>query len=297
MKKLYAHWCYSDNCGDALNPYLLHKLSGCKIVYCNYKNPNFIQELRYFIREITHLRIPNINKVIPPFFYRKKNVILAIGSILDRSLPNYHIWGAGYMNKFEHAKGGKIYAVRGYYSAKKLEHEGFPFCTTYGDPALLLPIIYNPHVEKKYQYGIIPHMKDYLTISKKYPKEKIINLINKNVEDVIFQILQCKYILSTSLHGIIIAHAYGIPALWIKNGDINTDGIKFYDYFSSVDIPKYTGNFNMDNFIDKSYEELPVSIKELMLPKKSISEIQKKLIRVCPFEILPSIKSKVENNI
>ena len=32
---ILAHWCYSSNFGDALNPYLLNKLSGKKVKYSN----------------------------------------------------------------------------------------------------------------------------------------------------------------------------------------------------------------------------------------------------------------------
>ncbi|MGR4508289.1 hypothetical protein [Escherichia coli] len=47
------------------------------------------------------------------------------------------------MNQHERAKGGILYAVRGRYSAeKKLHSEGFEYCDVWGDPALLLPIVY-----------------------------------------------------------------------------------------------------------------------------------------------------------
>lgn len=290
MKKLYAHWCYTNNCGDALNPYILHKLSGCKVVYCNYKSPNYIKEIRITIKGLLSGKKTDLNRLVHPFFRRKKDVILAIGSILDRSLPNFKIWGAGYMNEFEHADGGTLYAVRGYYSAAKLHKEGFPLCKTYGDPALLLPIIYKPNIKKIYKYGIIPHLKEYNKIKECYPDENVINLNNQNVETVINHIIECEYIISTSLHGIIIAHAYGIPAIWIKMGDINTDGIKFKDYFSSVNIPIYNGNYTIDTFINTSYIDIAPAIKKYMLPRKSILDIQRALIKVCPFEVLPQFK-------
>lgn len=296
MRKIYAHWCYTDNCGDALNPYILEKLSGCKVVFCNYKTPNYITEFKNIIKCLLSRKRIDYNRLVPPFLRRKKDVILAIGSILDRSLPNFKIWGAGYMNEFEHADGGTLYAVRGYYSAIKLQKEGFPLCKTYGDPALLLPLVYKPHVKKIYKYGIIPHLKEYSKIKDCYPKENIINLNNTNVEIVINNILKCEYIISSSLHGIIIAHAYGIPAIWIKLGDINTDGIKFKDYFSSVNIPIYNGNYTIDEFINTSYIEIDPIIKKCMLPRIPILDIQRALIKVCPFEILPKIKETINLN-
>lgn len=293
MKKIYAHWCYCDNFGDALNPYLLYKLSGCKVIYCNYANPILKNEIKRLFKDIIRLRKPDLNLLIPPRFRKKEKIILAIGSILDRSLPNFHIWGAGYMNKFEKAKGGKLYAVRGPYSAEKLHDEGFPLCNTYGDPALLLPLVYNPLIQKKYECGIIPHLKEYEYFKNRFSTMKIINLRNENIEETINQILSCKYIISTSLHGIIVAHAYDIPALWIKKGNIDTDGIKFKDYFASVGIPIYSGKFDIDELLSKSYDQLPEKLKGLMLPHISISKIQRNLISVCPFEISPMIKERI----
>ena len=71
-------------------------------------------------------------------------VDLAIGSILSRSRQNYLVWGGGYMDASEKGLGGKYLAVRGPYSAEKLEAEGYPRCNVYGDPALLLPLVYTP---------------------------------------------------------------------------------------------------------------------------------------------------------
>lgn len=101
--------------------------------------------------------------------------------------------------------------------------------------------------------------------------------------------------MSTSLHGIIVAHAYGIPALWIKRGYIFTDGLKFNDYFASVEIPLYDGSkYNLEDIVCKSFHELSSEIRSLMLPHKSVIELQRDLLRVAPFEVKQSILDKVQ---
>jgi hypothetical protein len=45
---------------------------------------------------------------------------------------------------------------------------------------------------------------------------------------------QCDVIITSSLHALITAHAYGIPAAWVIFSDAPLgDGIKFHDYFAS----------------------------------------------------------------
>jgi pyruvyltransferase len=50
------------------------------------------------------------------------------------------------------------------------------------------------------------------------------------------QIKQCRKIISSSLHGLIIAEAYGIPTEWRDwGGGVIGDGWKFFDYYSATD--------------------------------------------------------------
>lgn len=90
-KYILAHWCYSGNFGDALNPYLLEKLSGMKVKYCNSFKPDYKVELWQMIKTLLHLHRYNFRLLLPPEDTRP--VVLAIGSILSRSRQNYLVWG------------------------------------------------------------------------------------------------------------------------------------------------------------------------------------------------------------
>jgi pyruvyltransferase len=62
------------------------------------------------------------------------------------------------------------------------------------------------------------------------------------------QIHECEYILSSSLHGIIIADSYGIPAYHIELSDKIIGGQwKFKDYYESVKRPYGTINISSMN--------------------------------------------------
>lgn len=287
---IYAFWWYEENFGDALTPYLLKRLSGKKVIYTCWHRPYFKVEAKRLFNNITHFKKYDFRRLCWPI--KNKPVVIGVGSILWLSLPNYQIWGSGFLRAKDTFKGGKIYAVRGKYTAKKLIDLGYPECNVYGDPALLLPLIYKPN-KKKEGVGIVPHYTEYEDFKKKYPVHKIINLNTYNIEKTIDEICSCDYILSTSLHGVIVAHAYGIPALWIKYKQLASDDFKYKDYFSSVEIPEYDGGqFDIDQLIITPYCDYPDDIKRLMLPKKEIiHKIQRGLIAAAPFSILEKYKN------
>lgn len=287
--KIYAFWWYEENFGDALTPYLIKKLSGKHVVYSCWHRPYFKVEAKRLFYSITQFKKYDFRRLCWPI--KDKPVVLGVGSILWLSLPNYHIWGSGFLRANDRFKGGKLYAVRGKYSAKKLVKMGYPECKVYGDPALLLPLIYKPQ-KKEGGGGIIPHYTEYEDFKKNYPDNKIINLNTYNIEKTIDEICSCDYILSTSLHGVIVAHAYGIPALWVKKKQLATDDFKYKDYFSSVKLPEYDGaQFDIDTLIRTPYADYPEDIKRLMLPQLDIiSKLQRGLITVAPFYILEKYK-------
>jgi len=58
-----------------------------------------------------------------------------------------------------------------------------------------------------------------------------------DVETVIDNIRKCKKTLSSSLHGIIMSHAYGINCAWIKFSNyVFGDDVKFLDYSYSLNL-------------------------------------------------------------
>mgnify|MGYP000288702261 CR=1 FL=1 len=58
--------------------------------------------------------------------------------------------------------------------------------------------------------------------------------VNPHDLNVAKEITKCRSIISSSLHGIIAAHAYNIPAAWVNFGIMKGDGIKFEDHYLSL---------------------------------------------------------------
>ncbi len=247
------------NFGDNLTPYLIEKLTD--------KKPYLVNRYCY-----------------------KKHYLMA-GSILSEANKNSIIFGTGIMVKNEKIKKPKkILAVRGPLTRKRLIELGYICPEVYGDPALLLPLVYKPKVTEQYKIGVVPHYVDYNQVQNQIGNNDdflIINVFNP-VEKVIDDINKCEKTISSSLHGLIVSHAYNKPSLWVKFSDnLAGDSTKFYDYLYSVNIKPYNP-LDLRSHIPQPQEIEEKINKELDIakPKSStIQGIQKNLMDLWPLAI------------
>lgn len=289
-KKIKLVYWNEPNFGDMLSPYIVEKLSGKKTAYKSY-NIGGINTIKRFIKLILTFDFKRITSILFPW---EKN-LLAIGSILSKGNRHSVVWGSGFISEDDSFNGGRILAVRGKYTNEKLKRMGFQGTSIWGDPALLIPILINPVPNKINLIGIIPHWSEVDFFLNRYSNQyKIIDLRTREIEGTIAQITSCQYILSTSLHGLIVSHAYGIPALWIKKQTLHDDDIKFKDYLSSVDIQVYEGFKNIEEilFSRQSCLEFFSQHKNKSLPNLDVKIIQEKLLDIAPFSIVKNIKEK-----
>lgn len=282
------YWKYIPNLGDLLSPFIIAKLSNRNILYKRpwYGWKPYFKELK---RIVIHRQWLDWQDFTHPF----EKVVVGVGSILHYANYNSIIWGSGFMNDHEstQAKRDNIKAVRGWLTANKVG------CTTVGDPALLMPLLLpQSAVDKTFEIGFIPHYIELDDFSGRiYPNlnsivrdnSTVINLRTIDIEKTISQICKCRLILSSSLHGLILAHAYGIPALWVRKPQSNIDPFKYWDYFSSVNLPQYDGFENYEDFIP-NLEEIQTVFsqnQDKSLPDPQIiTTLQKGLINVFPFK-------------
>lgn len=246
------------------------------------KNRNWGDELNYYF-------LQNIfeNRMVE---YKKTNTTnySFIGSIITNKYVNNNtvIWGAGVQEIKEQLveKPAKVCAVRGPLTRKYLLDNGVKCPEIYGDPSLLLPYYYYPVVEKKYKIGFIPHwssINDGKAIE--FASRKDVHMIKMagytNWKYIINEILSCECIVSESLHGIIMAEAYGIPNIW---ADVTLDGrydFKFHDFFQSMKADRESSmKITRDTTTDEIYRELDF-YKQGQLPDMS------KLLSACPVPI------------
>jgi pyruvyltransferase len=214
-------WCgiRHRNWGDDLNYYFIHLISGRPVVF--YHNFWLAKKLHF-------------------------TNYLCIGTLLDA--VNYSnketiVWGSGVSGQDRDlVLPAKILSVRGEKTREFLYDRNIDCPEVYGDPALLLPRYYKPKKSScQHRLGIIPHVMDL-------SNEFLLNIIEKNVNDVVLIDLQnyrqwteiidlicsCEYIISSSLHGLIVSDAYGIQNCWVTFSDKVLSTFKYPDYFSSV---------------------------------------------------------------
>lgn len=206
----------------------------------------------------------NMGDLIGPYLYAKlnggvepklvttattTNVLLTCGSVLQPQLmgPNVVVWGSGIITNRPafSRKPKKITAVRGPLSRQALVRCGIACPEVYGDPGLLLPRFYPRIVARPtFKIGIIPHYVDYEYVKRLVGQSSDVCVIQMDpigasisnvVEGVCQQIQQCECTVSSSLHGLVVSHAYGVPAGWMTTKNtLWGDGVKYYDYFASI---------------------------------------------------------------
>ena len=123
-----------------------------------------------------------------------------------------------------------------------------------GDNGLLAGLLYTPKkpIKRKYDVGIVVHWSEidrkrqYLKEAKKVCPGKKIQIksmgeIDLSCEDLFDFIMSCKVVVSSSLHGMVFAHSFGIPALYFSTQGAAS---KFMDYYSVYDRIKYDDLFN-----------------------------------------------------
>lgn len=202
---------------------------------------NFGDELNlYLLRELTGRPVVGYYDI--PHVLKHKDY-LVIGSLVEEfTTPQSIIWGSGAISgdKPLRHRPAKVCAVRGRLTRDYLISQGVDCPEVYGDPALLLPLIYRPSIQKKYKIGIVPHIADLENpIVTNLAVNDGVKIIQLNTydhwHDVIDEINQCEMIASSSLHGLIIADAYNIPNVWIRlSNKIEGGNFKYLDYFSAV---------------------------------------------------------------
>ena len=195
-----------------------------------------IDYLKYFLNKFSH--------AAQPFLERQGNVMFC-GSLIHAVSEDCICCGLGLIKsdtppnrQLKH-----VISVRGpltiYHCMPMLPRKKILM----GDPGILAGDVFSSELKNVSanggKIGVIPHYADkahgWKIKSVEYPIQ-IIDIQRPPV-DVLSNIKQCCHVYSSSLHGIIFAHALNVPATWVEfSNEVIGDGLKFYDYYLSLGV-------------------------------------------------------------
>ena len=194
-----------------------------------------------------------------------KQQLLALGSILHFARDGDIVWGSGLNGKIERAKHTfshlDVRAVRGPLTRNFLRSKGIYCPTVYGDPALLMPLFFPElKVLPMLEYIVIPN-KNEIDEFKKYPN---VVLPTQDCMTVVDKILKAKFVISGSLHGIVVAEAFGIPARLLKITS-KEPIFKYQDYYWGTGRKKFKIAYSLEEALKLGGEAKPIiDLKKLL---------------------------------
>lgn len=177
------------------------------------------------------LRYKHLNK----WSFCTKRLAL-IGSIIQFIGAKTTVFGSGFLNEYSvevfSLKKPEllIHAVRGPLTRCSLLQLGYKVPKVYGDPAVLMPKIYTPNIRKSQKYIVIPH---YSKLNKYRGSKNVLSTLTNDWKSFIDAICSSYFVISSSLHGIILAEAYGVPAILLNDIESNSF-FKYRDYYYST---------------------------------------------------------------
>lgn len=274
MKKINVYYAKVPNMGDILNKDIIEKCFGYEVVRRNYllgKVSGIGSGLGNYTLE---------GPIWKRLLKRTSNIIL----------PEVNIWGTGfvcYKEKDEplYKKNIKFRAVRGELSRKRIskltgaDMSNLPM----GDAGILASFLLDEPIEKKYDVGIVPHYKEKDEPIFQQLKEKFNNSTIIDVQDTPFnvtkKIAECKTIISSSLHGLIIADSLRVPNIHIVvTNNLLGDGFKFDDYYSAYGLKHKFKDMNKEEI--NSLDEI---IQNYEITDKMVEEKKKVMLDAFPY--------------
>jgi pyruvyltransferase len=205
-----------------------------------------------------------------------------LGSVMHFVRPGDSVWGTGinplrlprYRGITLNLTKVTFYSVRGPDTLKFIQQDAsrsdvasLPF----GDPGFLIPFLYPKFMPKTTQESVgnkrfcfIPHAQDRHRVLP--PGIQVIPVSQQWTKVVEVVSSSCTHVAASSLHGMIIADAMGLPSLWFQWINSKTDrtegAFKYVDYLKSVGRKVKTPIWRENQLSDPSSYYQPFSLKE-----------------------------------
>ena len=158
-----------------------------------------------------------------------------VGSVLE-FLPSHFdgaIWGSGLIRDHEYPlPDAHVLAVRGPLSRDRI---GAPADVALGDPGILVA----RHLRRpaaRWDVGLVPHghhrsHAGFMGLAESAGARVRVIDVHQEAAAAVREIAACRVIVTTSLHGLVAADSFGIPAVWTTlDPPLEGGSFKFHDY-------------------------------------------------------------------
>lgn len=209
---------------------------------CGPRHGNFGDKLTPLL--LDHLGIPYSRS------RRGEAELFGVGSITHKIPSGFGgiVWTTGnlYADQRNDFRAADVLALRGHLTLERSACRA-PDSIALGDGGLLCDLLFERPSARACEIGVVPHYADFdrtvvQEIRRASPRVTLIDICGP-IPEVVRQVGECEAILSSSLHGLVLADSFDIPNRWVAFGtstaQILGNGFKFHDYYSvfGIELP------------------------------------------------------------
>lgn len=288
MKVLYY---FSYSFADAMSAEICSRVAGKDLEGHNIFSDRVQKSAPSLPRKVLRRVKRRLKKTASPMSDRPAG-LLSLGSIFQFAQSGDHVWGTGVNPIFQKTKPfdpqPTIHAVRGPLSRRYLQDELKYDCPeVYGDPGILFADFF-PEFQREDQGQpllLAQHFdEEYITKNPSQFEGHDIFMGQRDMvhwKEFVQKISKASFVVSSSLHGLILAESLGVPARWWYNDTLpnstKSGRFKYNDYYLS------TGR--EENINAESIEE---ALSDGAPPLPDLSGIKKNLLEAFPNQLFSS---------
>jgi hypothetical protein len=220
--------------------------------------------------------------------------IVAAGSIVElmMEMKGHNrpvLWGTGFMREEDDhisERDFDVVAVRGIRSRDRMDHNRDR--VSLGDPGLLADALLTGAPAKRYRMGLLPHFLDARVEAVDWLREQPgVHVIDATDDPrkVVNEVARCETLVSSSLHGLIVADSVGVPNAHLRLSDNRFIGgmHKFRDYYSVFADPARYFTMPPDRMLALGVEAAAAGVEERFRIPLDLPHLKENLIKSFPF--------------
>lgn len=222
--------------GPELAPWPPGCANGLQLIYWRpEKGSNFGDELSRVVVQLMLAR----RGITPEDDMARPTRMLAVGSVLHHAQDDTVVWGTGrngvIPDRAHFFERLDVRAVRGPRTAEFLRGRGIDVPEVYGDPALLLPDLLGGRFKLGRTGGpvFVPNLNDFRAGLDLSGIDLPVLDPRQGWDQVVSQLLGYDTVIASSLHGLIVAEAFGIQARYIRLTQEEAP-FKYLDYYEGT---------------------------------------------------------------